>query len=184
MYIYIYLSSSFILVTCRSFDFMQLAGFFFSFNSHITVCLSFCCCLSILYLYLFINTNTNLCIFFSLSLFSRTMFTVPPKMILRQWWQHQRNRLFARCSSTSSTIFALATGTQVRSGVAIIRVSGSLAARSLLSLTNETDLNRFQPNQLYLRNVYHQQTKDLIDQCMIVWFKGTYRFDCVSQSLD
>jgi hypothetical protein len=83
-----------------------------------------------------------------------------------------KNLFFIRYSS--STIFALATGHQIRSGVAIIRVSGSLATQSLLKLTKETDIEKFKPNKLYLKNIYNDQTKDLIDQCMTVWFKGRH----------
>jgi tRNA U34 5-carboxymethylaminomethyl modifying GTPase MnmE/TrmE len=88
-------------------------------------------------------------------------------MILRQLWS-KTNRVFSR----SSTIFALATGPQVRSGVAIVRVSGPVATQSLLKLTRETNIENFQPKKLYLKKIYHYQTNDLIDQCMTVWFKG------------
>lgn len=80
-------------------------------------------------------------------------------------------RVFTR----SSTIFALATGQQLRNGVAIIRVSGPLATESLLKLTKETNLDKFQPNRLYLRKLYDCKSNDLIDQCMTVWFKGKKR---------
>jgi tRNA U34 5-carboxymethylaminomethyl modifying GTPase MnmE/TrmE len=60
----------------------------------------------------------------------------------------------------------------VRSGVAIIRVSGSSAKESLLKLTKEKDIEKFQPNRLYLKKIYNYKTNDLIDQCMTVWFKG------------
>ncbi|CAF0948059.1 unnamed protein product [Adineta ricciae] len=81
-----------------------------------------------------------------------------------------------RYASTSSTIFALATGQQLRSGVAIIRVSGANATQSLLTLTKEANLEKFQPTKLYLRNLYHHKSNDLIDQCMAVWFKGPKSF--------
>ena len=67
-------------------------------------------------------------------------------MILRQLWS-KKNLFFSR----SSTIFALATGYQIRSGVAIIRVSGPSATQSLLKLTRETNLDNFQPKKLYLK---------------------------------
>jgi tRNA modification GTPase len=85
-------------------------------------------------------------------------------------------KTFERYSSTLTTIFALATGQQVRSGVAIIRVSGLLAKESLLKLTRETKIENFQPNKLYLKKIYHYKTNDLIDQCMTVWFKGPKSF--------
>jgi len=88
-------------------------------------------------------------------------------MILKQFWI-KNNFIFSR----SSTIFALATGYQIRSGVAIIRVSGSLATQSLLKLTKESNIEKFQPNKLYLKKIYDYKTNDLIDQCMTVWFKG------------
>lgn len=88
-------------------------------------------------------------------------------MILRQIWS-KKNLFFSR----SSTIFALATGQQVRSGVAIIRVSGPLASQSLLKLTRDTNIENYQPKQFYLRKIYHHQTNEMIDQCMTVWFKG------------
>ena len=92
-------------------------------------------------------------------------------MLFRQCWQ-LRTWNWSRCSSNLSTIFALATGSQIRSGVAIIRVSGSFATHSLLALTKQSSIETLTPNRVYLRNVYHHQTKDLIDQCMVVWFKG------------
>ncbi len=92
-------------------------------------------------------------------------------MILKQIWIN-KNLFSSRYSSTLSTIFALATGYQTRSGVAIIRISGSLATQSLLTLTKETKLGNFKPKQLYLKKIYHNKTNDLIDQCMTVWFKG------------
>jgi tRNA U34 5-carboxymethylaminomethyl modifying GTPase MnmE/TrmE len=88
-------------------------------------------------------------------------------MILKQFWL-KNNFIFSR----SSTIFALATGHQIRSGVAIIRISGLLATQSLLKLTKETNIEKFQPNKLYLKKIYDYKTNDLIDQCMTVWFKG------------
>ncbi|CAM2697853.1 unnamed protein product [Rotaria socialis] len=87
-----------------------------------------------------------------------------------------KNICFCRHSSSLSTIFALATGPQLRSGVAIIRVSGSLATQSLLKLTRETKLEKFKPKQLYVGKIYHHKTNDLIDQCMTVWFKGPKSF--------
>ncbi len=88
-------------------------------------------------------------------------------MILKQLWT-KKNFIFSR----SSTIFALATGYQIRSGVAIIRVSGSLATQALLKLTKTTNIENFQPKKLYLKKIYDYKTNDLIDQCMTVWFKG------------
>ena len=100
-------------------------------------------------------------------------------MILKQLCVN-KNWFFYRYSSSLSTIFALATGYQIRSGVAIIRISGSLATQSLLKLTRETKLENFQPKKLYLKNLYHVKTNDLIDQCMTVWFKGRTVFCIVS----
>lgn len=98
-------------------------------------------------------------------------------MIIHRFVCQQFQRFsFIRSSSTLSTIFALATGPHVRSGVAIIRVSGSSATQSLLSLTKEQNLNRFKPNHFYLTKLYHRKSNDLIDQCMCVWFKGKIRF--------
>ncbi len=94
-------------------------------------------------------------------------------MILKQLWI-KKNFFFSR----SSTIFALATGYQIRSGVAIIRVSGPLARESLLKLTKETNIEKFQPKKLYLKKIYDYKTNDLIDQCMTVWFKGR-NFDLI-----
>ncbi|CAF1241152.1 unnamed protein product [Rotaria sordida] len=96
-------------------------------------------------------------------------------MILKQLRLY-KNLFFHRYSSSLSTIFALATGYQIRSGVAIIRISGSLATQSLLKLTRETKLENFQPKRLYLKKIYHDKTNDLIDQCMTVWFKGPKSF--------
>lgn len=93
-------------------------------------------------------------------------------MILKQL-RFYKSLFVRRHSSSSSTIFALATGQQLRCGVAIIRVSGSHATQSLLKLSRETKLENFKPKQFYLKKIYNNKTNDLIDQCMTVWFKGT-----------
>ncbi|CAF1567669.1 unnamed protein product, partial [Adineta steineri] len=50
------------------------------------------------------------------------------------------------------------------------------ATQSLLTLTKETKLEKFQPKKLYLTKIYDNKTNDLIDQCMTVWFKGPKSF--------
>lgn len=70
------------------------------------------------------------------------------------------------------TIFALATAPG-KSGVAIIRISGIYALDSIKILTNQ-DLP--EARKAVLRNLLHPQSKELIDQAVVIFFPGPKSF--------
>jgi tRNA modification GTPase len=71
-----------------------------------------------------------------------------------------------------STIFAPASPVQ-KSGVAIIRISGSQAASVLKNLIQK---KLPAPRQAILSGIYHLQTKELIDRALVIWFSGPASF--------
>ena len=66
------------------------------------------------------------------------------------------------------TIFALSTGT-VKSGIAIIRVSGKETKKIVKNLTKLSELT---PRKATLCNFYEVDKKELIDTGFIIWFPG------------
>ena len=66
------------------------------------------------------------------------------------------------------TIFALSTGS-VKSGIAIIRISG-LNTKKILSKITKIDLPN--PRKASLCNIYNHENDELIDQGMLIWFPG------------
>ena len=70
------------------------------------------------------------------------------------------------------TIYALSTGSS-KSGIAIIRVSGSYTKQVLIKLL-KGDVP--EPKKAVLRNIYDPENYDLIDQGIILWFPGPNSF--------
>ena len=70
------------------------------------------------------------------------------------------------------TIYALSTGSS-KSGIAIIRVSGSYTKQVLTKLL-KGDFP--EPKKAVLRNIYDPENYDLIDQGIILWFPGPNSF--------
>lgn len=70
------------------------------------------------------------------------------------------------------TIFALATP-QIRSGVAIMRISGPLSSSVLSDLTRKVS-----PKERVgsLRKLYHPKTNQPIDEALVIYFKGPHSF--------
>ena len=66
------------------------------------------------------------------------------------------------------TIFALSTGS-VKSGIAIIRISGP-NTKKILSKITKIDLPN--PREANLCNIYNHENNELIDQGMLIWFPG------------
>ena len=66
------------------------------------------------------------------------------------------------------TIFALSTGS-VKSGIAIIRISGP-NTKKILSKITKIDLPN--PRKANLCNIYNHENNELIDQGMLIWFPG------------
>ncbi len=72
----------------------------------------------------------------------------------------------------NSTIFALSSGS-IPSGIGVIRVSGPKALSCISILTGKS-LNK--PRVFELRNFIHPETKQFIDQGLVVWFKEPNSF--------
>ena len=66
------------------------------------------------------------------------------------------------------TIFALSTGS-VKSGIAIIRISGP-NTKKILSKITKIELPK--PRKANLCNFYNHENNELIDQGMLIWFPG------------
>ena len=66
------------------------------------------------------------------------------------------------------TIYALSTGS-VKSGIAIIRISGPKTKNILNKITK---INLPKPRHTTLCNIYDNEKNELIDQGMIIWFPG------------
>lgn len=79
------------------------------------------------------------------------------------------NRIVKRYNASS--IFALASGSNQRCGVAVIRLSGKSTVNVLLKLTNKKE-NIFEPRKMYLRDIWDPIRKEKIDKSLVVWFKG------------
>lgn len=71
------------------------------------------------------------------------------------------------------TIFALATPSG-RSGVAVIRVSGPHAAAALMTLSPQSEMPN--PRHASLRVLHHPQTKEQIDQALVLYFPKPHSF--------
>jgi len=72
------------------------------------------------------------------------------------------------------TIYALSTPAGT-SGVAVIRASGAQAFAGLAQLTSKA-ADYFKPRRTYLRRLYHLDDQSLIDQAMVITFKGPESF--------
>ena len=66
------------------------------------------------------------------------------------------------------TIFALSTGS-VKSGIAIIRISGPKTKKILSKITK---INLPNPRKASLCNIYNHENDELIDQGMLLWLPG------------
>jgi tRNA U34 5-carboxymethylaminomethyl modifying GTPase MnmE/TrmE len=80
-------------------------------------------------------------------------------------------------SFSSTSIYALTTGSNQRCGVAIVRLSGPATINILSSLTKrEKNLNQPEPRKLYLNSLWHPLTGQKIDRGMTVLFKAPHSF--------
>jgi tRNA U34 5-carboxymethylaminomethyl modifying GTPase MnmE/TrmE len=80
--------------------------------------------------------------------------------------------LFKRYRST--TIYALASGSNQRCGVAVVRLSGTNCVDILSKLTKNKKENVYEPRKMYLRDIWHPVTSEKIDKGLVVWFKGLH----------
>ncbi|WP_340148580.1 tRNA uridine-5-carboxymethylaminomethyl(34) synthesis GTPase MnmE [uncultured Sneathiella sp.] len=74
--------------------------------------------------------------------------------------------------SFTDTIYALASG-RGRAGVAVVRISGPGAVASLEGMTGKTAPD---PRVASLRNIYRSSNKSIIDQSLVILFKGPESF--------
>ncbi len=70
-------------------------------------------------------------------------------------------------SSDRPTIFALSSG-RVPAAIAVIRVSGPQASAALTALGGKLP----EPRKAALRRLRHPQTKELLDEALVLWFPG------------
>eukprot|EP00948_MAST-09A_sp_MAST-9A-sp1_P000971 g971.t1 len=72
------------------------------------------------------------------------------------------------------TIFALSTGTNSKSAVAVFRISGPAASKALLSLTKKPHLPK--PRTAHLTNLYRPLDGSLLDRSLVLFFPGPHSF--------
>lgn len=80
-------------------------------------------------------------------------------------------------STSSTTIYSLASGFNQRCSVAVVRLSGKHCLGVLQRMTvnkKEAKINTFEPRKMYFRDIWHPISKEKIDKCLVVWFKGVY----------
>ena len=74
----------------------------------------------------------------------------------------------------NQTIYALST-VFGKSGVAIIRISGSKAADIITTMT-DMDKTKVKPRYAHFVRLYHAKSKELLDKCLLLYFKGPNSF--------
>ena len=82
-------------------------------------------------------------------------------------------KTFIRQNAT--TIFALASGSNQKCGVSVIRLSGKTTTSVLSKLTKKSE-NTFEPRKMYLKDIWHPITNEKIDKSLVVWFKEPKSF--------
>lgn len=73
------------------------------------------------------------------------------------------NTIFAQCSAHG------------KAGVAVFRLSGPETATVLEKILGH-DIDKLTPRKLYLRNIYNPESKEQIDEAMVVFFQGSSSF--------
>lgn len=73
------------------------------------------------------------------------------------------NTIFAQCSAHG------------KAGVAVFRLSGPKTVMALEQLL-DTGIDQLEPRKLYFRNIYDPQSKQQIDESMVVFFRGNASF--------
>ena len=102
------------------------------------------------------------------------MFTSPRFMAATL----QRFRVSCRyfCNSDDlrifdDTIYALSSGPMLKTGVAVIRVSGPLSKHCLSSLLSTSD-SFPRPREASLRRLQCAKTREILDRALVLWFPG------------
>lgn len=73
-----------------------------------------------------------------------------------------------------SSIYALASGTNQRSAVAIVRISGKKCLEVIETMTKKKAI--LEPRKMYLRDLYHPIENLKIDKSLVVWFQAPNSF--------
>jgi tRNA modification GTPase len=77
------------------------------------------------------------------------------------------------------TIFALSSGPIVKSGVAVVRLSGPSSYSCLEKLTDRGTSSKklaIEPRKAALKYLYAPESKEVLDQSLVLWFPGPHSF--------
>ncbi len=74
----------------------------------------------------------------------------------------------------NQTIYALST-VMGKSGVAVIRISGAEARETICRMT-DIDIGRLKPRYAYFANLYSVPECQLLDKCLLLYFKAPFSF--------
>jgi tRNA modification GTPase len=99
------------------------------------------------------------------------MFIRPITSFNRQLFQHTKLSVVKRFAFTQDTIYALSSGGLVKSGVAVVRVSGPQAqfcVESLLSPKHNSKI--LVPRVASLRSLTCPKSGEMLDKALILWF--------------
>lgn len=99
----------------------------------------------------------------------------------QQVQRHFRLKTLSNTPAGLDTIFALSSGPIVKSGVAVVRISGPSSLYCLEQLTimpseRMTFPEQPKPRLAKLKYLYSPVTKDVLDQSLILWFPGPRSF--------
>ena len=94
------------------------------------------------------------------------------------------NRISTRIksfSSSSDTIYALSSGNMIKSGVAVVRISGPdsiWCLDKLLENPKNKDLKSpdIKPRYAYLKKIYCPESNEILDQALVISFPGPKSF--------
>lgn len=82
--------------------------------------------------------------------------------------------------SNEDTIYALSSGALVKSGVAVIRISGPRSLETLETLTRKpnstTERKKIEPRYAALKRLYDPEAGDILDEALVLWFPGPQSF--------
>jgi hypothetical protein len=73
---------------------------------------------------------------------------------------------------SGNSIYAVASGTNQKCGISVVRLSGVNTQNVLLKLTNKKSIDNYEPRKMYLTDICHPLSKVKIDKSLVVWFKG------------
>ena len=86
--------------------------------------------------------------------------------------------------TSSTTIYSVASGFNQRCSVAVVRLSGKHCLdvlHRLIANRQAAKIDAFEPRKMYLKDIWHPISKEKIDKCLIVWFKGAFNV-CLNHS--